>query len=65
MDTMMDKLEEWVHHAIPSEGMARDVIDILTRRWGWQVTISDMTQWEIDYTEDMVVVDEDIWRGDR
>lgn len=65
METMMDKLEEWVHHNIPSEGMARDVIDILTRRWGWQVTISDMTQWEIDYTEDMVVVDEDIWRGDR
>lgn len=65
METMMDKLEEWVHHNIPSEGMARDVIDILTKRWGWQVTISDMNQWEIDYTEDMVVVDEDIWRGDR
>lgn len=65
METMMDKLEEWVHHHIPSEGMARDVIDILTKRWGWQVTISDMNQWEIDYTEDMVVVDEDIWRGDR
>lgn len=61
----MDKLEEWVHHNIPSEGMARDVIDILTRRWGWQVTIADIDQFEIDYTEDMVVVDEDIWRGDR
>ena len=65
METMMDKLEDWVNHHISSEGMARDVIDILTKRWGWQVTISDMNQWDIDYTEDMVVVDEDIWRGER
>jgi len=58
METMMDKLEEWVHHNIPSQGMARDVVDILVRRWGWTITIKDMARFEED-------LDEDMMRGDR
>jgi|DEB19_MinimDraft_3_1074340.scaffolds.fasta_scaffold344102_2 hypothetical protein len=58
METMMDKLEDWVHHNIPSQGMARDVVDILVRRWGWTITLTDMAQFEED-------LDEDMMRGDR
>ncbi len=58
METMMDKLEEWVHHNIPSQGMARDVVDILVRRWGWTITLKDMARFEED-------LDEDMMRGDR
>lgn len=58
METMMDKLEEWVHHNIPSQGMARDVVDILVRRWGWTITIKDMARFEED-------LDKDIMGGDR
>jgi len=58
METMMDKLEEWVHHNIPSQGMARDVVDILVRRWGWTITIKDMARFEED-------LDKDMTRGDR
>lgn len=58
METMMDKLEEWVHHNIPSQGMARDVVDILVRRWGWTITIKDMARFEED-------LDKDMMRGDR
>jgi hypothetical protein len=58
METMMDKLEDWVHHNIPTQGMARDVIDILQKRWGWTILISEMAQFELDFDEDML-------RGDR
>jgi hypothetical protein len=54
METMMDKLEEWVHHNIPSQGMARDVVDILVRRWGWTITIKDMARFEEDLDKDMM-----------
>ena len=58
METIMDKLEDWVHYNIPSQGMARDVVDILVRRWGWTITLKDMAQFEED-------LDEDMMRGDR
>lgn len=41
MQTMDEVLTDWVHEHIPTEGVARDVVDILAKRWGWTVLLGN------------------------
>lgn len=41
MQTMDEVLTDWVNEHIPTEGIARDVIDILAKRWGWTVLLGN------------------------
>lgn len=46
MRTTSDILEEWVHHHITNEPTARQVVEILRKRWGWTILIDDMERYE-------------------
>ena len=46
MRTTSDILEDWVHHHIMNEPTARQVVEILRKRWGWTILIDDMERYE-------------------
>ena len=46
MRTTSDILEDWVHHHITNEPTARQVVEILRKRWGWTILIDDMERFE-------------------
>jgi len=46
MRTTTDILEDWVHQHITNEPTARQVVEILRKRWGWTILIEDMARFE-------------------
>ena len=46
MRTSSDILEDWVHQHITKEPTAREVVEILRKRWGWTVLIDDIAKYE-------------------
>lgn len=49
MRTTNEMLDDWVNHHITNEQTAREVIDILRKRWGWTILIEDMQRFEEHY----------------
>jgi len=46
MRTTSDILEDWVHQHITNEPTARQVVEILRKRWGWTILIDDIAKYE-------------------
>lgn len=46
MRTTSDILEDWVHQHINNEPTAREVVEILRKRWGWTILIDDIAKYE-------------------
>ena len=40
------EFEDFIHHHINSERLARVVVRMLAERWGWQVLIEDIEGYE-------------------
>ncbi len=40
------EFEDFIHHHINSERLARCVVRMLAERWGWQVLIEDIAGYE-------------------
>ena len=40
------EFEDFIHHHINSERLARCVVAMLVQRWGWQVVIEDIERYE-------------------
>jgi len=42
------EFEDFIHHHVTSERLARCVVTMLVNRWGWNILIEDVERYEVD-----------------